>query len=723
MQLENPTTSAQVTSPIDTPLIAVSATFTAEALEPALAFWMRELGWELGIRFAPYNQVFQQLLDPAGLLMRNRGGVNVILLRFEDWARFGAGPSLTALEENVRQFTEALGNAAPAFHSPVLVAVCPASPAFLAGSGHSDFLARMEELLRTGMRDLSAVHLVTPADIQALYPVSDPHDPHGDKLGRIPYTPAYFAALATLLARRIHALRTPPFKVVALDCDETLWAGICGEDGPQGVSMDPPRRSLQEFMLARQREGMLLCLASKNNEEDVFETFRVHPEMPLRPEHFVAHRINWDSKAINLAALADDLDLGLDSFILVDDNPKECTEVQAAAPEVLALPLPSDATEIPDFLNHVWAFDRLRVTAEDRDRTALYAAQAERSRLQRKASSLEEFLATLKLEVRIVPAAPADLPRVSQLTHRTNQMNATTVRRSEAEIEALLRGGYECLVTHVSDRFGSYGLTGVAILETTSEALVVDTFLLSCRALGRGVEHRMLAAIGERALERGIARVDVPFTPSQRNRPALLFLESIGAAYKETRDGGLVFRFPAECAARLVYKPAPGPPRPAAERRAAPSPNGRSRVDYVRIATELRNPNRVLEHIRAGAPARANANHTTAPRNETERRLAAIWKELLNVETIGIYDNFFDLGGHSLLAVQLLSRVRQAFGIELSLEVVYGGEFTIAELAKTMELKEIERAGEDRYAALLQEIEGLSDEEVRALLSEAEGQS
>src|SRR5690606_30658728 len=127
--------------------------------------------------------------------------------------------------------------------------------------------------------------------------------------------------------------------------------------------------------------------------------------------------------------------------------------------------------------------------------------------------------------------------------------------------------------------------------------------------------------------------------------------------------------------------------------------------------------------IRAGAPARANANHTTAPRNETERRLAAIWKELLNVETIGIYDNFFDLGGHSLLAVQLLSRVRQAFGIELSLEVVYGGEFTIAELAKTMELKEIERAGEDRYAALLQEIEGLSDEEVRALLSEAEGQS
>lgn len=733
MQLDNPTTSPQVTPPAGAPLLAVTATFTAEALEPALAFWMRESGWDIGIRFAPYNQVFQQLLDPAGLLVRNRGGVNVILLRFEDWARFGSGPSLCALEENVRHFTEALGNAAPAFHSPAIVAVCPASPAFLADPERPAFLAGMEELLRTGIQDLPAVHLVTPAEIDALYPVADPHDPHGDKLGRIPYTPVYFAALGAMLARRIHALRTPPFKVVALDCDETLWAGICGEDGPQGVVMDPPRRALQEFMLARQREGMLLCLASKNNEEDVFETFRVHPEMPLRPEHFVAHRINWDSKAANLAAIADDLDLGLDSFIFVDDNPKECTEVQAGVPEVLALPLPADASVIPVFLKHVWAFDRLRVTAEDRGRTALYAAQAQRNRLERQASSLEEFMASLKLEVRIVPAAPSDLPRVSQLTHRTNQMNATTVRRSEAELEALLRKDRlgrdregavaECLVAHVADRFGSYGLTGVAIIETTPEAIVVDTFLLSCRALGRGVEHRMLAAIGELAIERGVARVDVPFKPSQRNRPARLFLESVGAAYKESRGGGLVFRFPAECAARVVYKPSPRPPRPASHHRADPHPNGRSRIDYVRIATELRDPYRVVERIRAAAPARANFNHTAAPRTETERKLAAIWKELLNVGTIGIHDNFFDLGGHSLLAVQLLSRVRQAFGVELSLEVVYGGEFTIEELAKAMELKEIEQAGADRYAALLKEVEGLSDEEVRALLAEAEGQS
>ena len=143
-------------------------------------------------------------------------------------------------------------------------------------------------------------------------------------------------ALATAIARKIHALSHPPYKVIALDCDDTLWSGICGEDGPAGVALDPPRRALQEFMAARRAEGMLLALCSKNNEEDVVETFRVHPEMPLRFEDFAARRINWESKGANLAALAAELDLGLDSFILVDDNPKECVEAQNAAPAILA---------------------------------------------------------------------------------------------------------------------------------------------------------------------------------------------------------------------------------------------------------------------------------------------------------------------------------------------------------------------------------------------------
>ena len=163
--------------------------------------------------------------------------------------------------------------------------------------------------------------------------------------------------------------------------------------------------------------------------------------MPLEIGDFAARRINWESKALNLAELAAELSLGLDSFIFVDDNPKECTEVQAHCPEVLALALPPCAEDIPAFLEHVWAFDHARVTDEDRRRATMYAQQAERARLERQSASFEEFLASLKLEVRIAPATAEQLPRVAQLTLRTNQMNATTLRRTENEVrDALARG-------------------------------------------------------------------------------------------------------------------------------------------------------------------------------------------------------------------------------------------------------------------------------------------
>ena len=682
--------------PHDDRAIAISATFTAEAIQPGLEFWARELGLDYEIRFAGYNQLFQQLLDPAGLFARNRGGFNVGLLRFEDWLRDG-GPA--GLEERARRLAEAVRAAAASFSAPLILAICPPTPK------HAGEFEKTERVLHEAVRDLAPVHWMTPSDFEALYPVAERHDPHADELGHLPYTPVFFVALATAIARKIHAISTPPFKAIALDCDETLWAGICGEDGPRGVVVDAPRWALQEFMAERRHAGMLLALASKNNEEDVTETFRAHPEMPLRLEDFVARRVNWEPKSANLASIAEELGLGLDSFILVDDNPKECREAQAGCPEALALPLPARAEEIPDFLKHVWAFDRARVTEEDRKRPELYAQQAERARAERASASLEEFLASLQLEVGIARMQPAQLARVAQLTQRTNQMNASCVRRTEAEIQALLASGEaECLTLEVKDRFGSYGLTGVVIFRCAGGALVADTFLLSCRVLGRGVEHRMVARLGEIALERGLARVEIPFVAGQRNRPAAQFLESLPTGAEE--------------AARVRYRVGAALPRPEVGG-TRPHP-ARKRIDYVKIATELRDPEQVLERIRMAsrrpAPARRPLG-PAPPRTPLERELAELWAGLLNVPAVGIHDNFFELGGHSLLAVQLLSRVRQIYGVELSLEVVYSGAFTVAELAKAVELKEIEQAGGD-YRELLKELQELSDEEVRALLAE-----
>ncbi len=702
------------------PAIAISATFTAEAIEPTLAFWLRELKLDFQVRFAPYNQVFQQLLDPAGLLAGNRNGLNVVLVRFEDWARFRDAVSLRELAENVRHLESALRSAAGAEGSPMLVCLCPASPEFLSDPARAAFAAQSEETLRLALRDLSTVHLVTTGEVQRLYPVPAYYDPHADELGHVPYTPEFFAALGTTIARKLHASRTSRYKVIALDCDETLWQGVCGEDGPLGVRLDAGHQALQTFILAQRDAGMLLCLCSKNNEEDVHETFRAHPEMPLKLDHFAASRVNWEAKSANLRSLADELNLGIESFILVDNSATECAEVQANCPEVLSLVLPPVAGEFGAFLDHVWAFDHWITTPEDRSRATLYTQDAARTRAERQSTNLEEFLASLNLEIRIAPMTASQLPRVAQLTERTNQMNFTSVRRSESEIQNLLRSeGYECLAVDVSDRFGRYGLTGVMLFRAGRGALAVDSFLLSCRALGRGVEHRMLARLGEIAMERGLAEVEIPFVPSPRNRPAESLLSAAGAQFEQRTPAGSTFHFPADYLAAMQYRAAHHAAVAHDDRRIQASSSAHfDPVDYARIARELRDPARILYTVRGRASREPALAPSDAPRTDLEKQLAQIWAHLLGIASVGVHQNFFDLGGHSLLAVQLLSLVRQTFDVDLSLKVVYSGDFTVAELAKAIELREIEGAGAGQYADILKELEALSDEEVRALLAE-----
>jgi FkbH-like protein len=686
--------------------ITICATFTAEALEPVLSFWVSELGLGYPIRFAGYGQVFQQLLDPNSLLAANRG-YNLVLVRLEDWHEAGMADSAARLAEAIR-------GAAARFHAPLLIVICPS------GADYAQAARAVEQSFAEALAGVAGVSLLRPADVAALYPVAEIHDPHADELGHLPYTPLYFAALASAAARRIHALAASPFKLVALDCDDTLWAGICGEDGPAGVTLDEPRRALQEFFAERKRQGMLLALVSKNNEEDVLETFRAHPEMPLALEDFVARRINWEPKSANLASLAADLSLGLDSFILVDDNPKECREAQAAQPEVLAIPLPPDPREIPAFLRQVWAFDRAAVTAEDLRRSELYHVEAQRATVRRLAASLDDFLASLRLAIDIAPLTPAWIPRVAQLTQRTNQMNTSLIRRTESEIRTMPE---ECLTVSVRDRFGDYGLTGVVIFRAERESLVVDTMLFSCRVLGRGVELRALTHLGQLARRRGLDSIAIPLRKGPRNRPAELFLNSIAAA----SDG--VYRLsPKQIDAAIAAgspRAAPADPTPLAVDAPVAAGNGagaNGRPDYARIATELASAEAILGHARNAAPAVAGRRASAiAPRTPLETQLAALWAELLNLPSAGINENFFELGGHSLLAVQLLSRVRQLFGVDLSLDVVYSGDFTVAELAKAVELKEIERTGAS-YQDLLRELEGMSDEEARALLAEEQAQ-
>ncbi len=694
--------------------LAVSATFTAEPIEPVLAFWGRTLESHFDIRFTSYNQPVQALIDPSGEFSLNRNGVNILLIRLEDLAQFDAqDPAIPArIEGNLRHLVDLIRTAPQRMSVPLIVALCPPSPAFRADASRARFVHETAMHTQAMLDETPGVQCLTDEEIQRLYPVLEPSSPEGDRLGRIPYTDLYFCALGTALVRMAHGLFLPPYKVIALDCDYTLWKGICGEDGPQGIEIDAPRRALQEFMCDQREAGMLLAMASKNNDRDVLDTFEQNPGMPLQLRHFVASRLNWQTKGENLASLAGELSLGLDSFIFVDDNPKECAEVEESVPEALALALPENAAEIPDFLKHVWAFDHLTVTDEDRHRNAYYSQAQEFGHELRKTANLEHFLATLELRVNVEPLTAERLGRVAQLISRTNQFNFTTRRRTAPEIQALIdKGEMECLTVNVSDLFGDYGLVGVILFAQTANRIEIDTLLLSCRALGRGVEHRLMSHLADEALRRNLDTVSATLLETKKNQPARQFLHELGAAFEARIENGFRYAIPAGALRGLEWKPS------TVEAVSGPTPerdktsSARKRPDYARIATKLNTADRVLEAMRHAAPSDATTT-------ETESRLAGIWSDLLHRPGIRPDDNFFDLGGHSLLAVLLIMRVRDAFGIELPIDDVYSAGVTLGELARKVEMYQLGNPAD--YDALLKEIEGLSDEEVRRLLAEEE---
>jgi FkbH-like protein len=655
--------------------LVISASFTAELLREPLEYLFQLLGWDASVVFAPFAQVHQTLLDPHGPFAVHGSGdfarVNVMLVRAGDC---GEAEELAA----------ALRSSFENHGARLIVGVTPPN-------GNN-----LEAELRTRWTGGSYVDT-------ALYPVEEIYDPHAEALGAIPYTAEYFASLALSILREVHRLHATPVKVIALDCDDTLWSGVCGEDGPLGVVVDPPRRRLQEFMAQQRARGRVLALASKNNETDVVETFRAHPDMPLRLADFVARRVNWEPKSVGLEAIASELRLGLDSFVFIDDNPMEAAEVRAEWPEVAAIALPPIADEIPEFLRHVWVFDdaAIAVTGEDQRRTEAYAEQAQRADWERQARNLDEFIAGLKLEIAFREIRPEHLPRAAQLTQRTNQMNTTTRRRTEAEVAAFLREG-SGFVVEVRDRFGDYGIVGLVLFTEERGETEVDTFLLSCRALGRGVEHAMLRRLGERA-----DTVHVRFAGTARNAPAYRFLKSVRKS-----AGDEPFRFRGVDLAGLRYEAGKSLPHDV-EPVPPTAPQSRRAPDYTAIA-QLRAPADLLAAIRRGKMTPHTAHGQ--PRTDLERRLCVLWAELLAVAEVGIHDNFFDLGGHSLLAVQLASRLHQDLGVDLPLEVVYTGTLTVAELAHSIELFEVGHADDPEYAALLAEIENLTEEEAQRML-------
>jgi HAD superfamily phosphatase (TIGR01681 family) len=456
-----------------------------------------------------------------------------------------------------------------------------------------------------------------------------------------PFTAPFVCTLANVTCRWIHAhfSASHPLKAIALDADNTLWSGAVGEAGAEGVELSPPFIALQTFMREQRASGMLLAVTSKNVESDVRAVFEARADaMPLSLERdIVALEVHWNRKSQSLRALASKLQLGLDAFIFVDDNPLECAEVATACPEVHVVQLPGDQQQFASFLSNHWLFDTVSsvaqwlvgsahesnsssdafassassaaasaavnppvaATEEDLMRTQLYKEQQARVADRKGFADYGSFIASLGLRIEIQRLNEATLQRAEQLTVRTNQLNANKRPFTDRELlhlnEDASSGGAEVHTVYVADRFGAYGLVGVVLLsnapfvdEDGKQYLQVDGFLLSCRVLNRGVEHAMARHCASVAAAKGCeAGLRVRWVPSERNEPMRAFLWSFKDA-KHVTDAKTIQEELAEAKALLEQSIAEARARAAAATSAATASDGAAAAETeAALATDL----------------------------------------------------------------------------------------------------------------------------------------
>ncbi len=352
----------------------------------------------------------------------------------------------------------------------------------------------------------------------------------GDMKISIEYIPKF----VNEMMRFVNAVVGITKKCIVLDLDNTLWGGVIGEDGFNNIKLgdNPIGRSFVEFqkrLLALNQRGIILAINSKNNFDDAMKVINEHPNMILREDNFGCIKINWNDKVTNLHEISSELNIGLDSFVFFDDDPINREFVKSQLNQVLVVDLPSDSAKFAHILTEMNVFESLKITEEDKKRKDMYLGQRKRVEFENKIGDFNEFLKQMDIQVLIKKADGFSIPRISQLTLKTNQFNLTTKRYQEDQISSFSDDKnriVEC--AQVSDKFGDNGITGVYIVEKKNDEWIIDTFLLSCRIIGRGVEDIMLSQLIERARKENIKKIKGKFIPTKKNKPAENFYEEFG---------------------------------------------------------------------------------------------------------------------------------------------------------------------------------------------------
>jgi FkbH-like protein len=538
--------------------VTVLGTYTTTQLVPLLELAGLHHGLELDVDEAPYDQLQQEILDPRSATWSSRPHVVVIAPHHGAAQLPDSSDQQTEVVRVERDRWCALWDAAQVNGEAIIVqhlfAIPPTRPAGHLTPGRPGDRARLLADLNFALAE-AAVPKVAVVDADHLAAVVgkqrwfDPRYWFAAKqavgLGALPLLARHTAAVIAARSGRAR-------KCLVLDLDDTLWGGSVGEDGIDGLALGPDGgargeafAAFQEQLLGLQRRGILLAVASKNDEDLALTAIETHPAMKIRLVHLAAHEIGWRSKPESVARLAETLSLGLDSFVFVDDNPAERDAIRQAHPAVDVIPLPDDPAEYGLALDRYLGFEPAAMTDEDMQRTGQYRARAAASEIRTAAASLEEFLGSLDMVAEIGEIHHDHLPRVHQLVGKTNQFNLTTRRHSMEVLTSMIeRSDVVALQARLRDRFTDHGLVSVVIGTIDGDVLDIDTWLMSCRVIGRELELAVLAYLAERAVELGCVALRGSYVPTDRNGLVADLFERCGfVPVDQPSEGATVWRF------------------------------------------------------------------------------------------------------------------------------------------------------------------------------------
>jgi FkbH-like protein len=519
--------------------IAFLRSMTIEPLMPILRSAALVNGIDATVQVGQFNSYAQEILDPASALYAFEPHIVVLAVQTRDiapdlWESYADLPEAdaqSAVDRVLRDFSgwvakfRERSNASLVIHNLEK----PASSLGVLETQRKTGQLTAIDQINLGLRALCGEHrgvyLLDYDALVAQHGRARWHDEGKWLMARMPFAPDSMLPMVSAWLKFIHPLTGVICKVLALDLDNTLWGGVLGEDGVDGLKLGVEYpgalyRGFQRAVLDLYQRGVLLAVCSKNNHEEAMAALRIHPGMLLKPEHFSAFRINWQDKARNLREIAAELNLGVDSIAFFDDNPVERELIRSEVLEVKVIEVPDHVKGYAQALRDCPFFERLTLSAEDREKTKQYHEQHKRAELSRTAGSLEDFFRSLEQEVVIANVTPESIARVAQLTQKTNQYNVTTRRYTEQQIaEFVSRPDCGVYSVGVKDRFGDNGIVGVLITRTEDDVCEIDTFLLSCRVIGRTIETAMLGFLTDASKARGASFLQGWFIPTKKNAP------------------------------------------------------------------------------------------------------------------------------------------------------------------------------------------------------------